>query len=245
MGRYTRDEVLLQGLDLAASPIVSKHDAPGGVISPDAYSIKWLQNALDYFHRKFPFANDIVEDLPMIVQPNTGILVLASDPTKYLPTDFILDVRNGIFIQDGTSRYRIVRKDFQRRMQGKMNYQGVTNNTQVFLYTLVNNKILTLPVVTESKQAFLNYYALPPVLEAEDNCNFPDEFVLIEFIRIKTLEWSKVEKVGTAQLYLQSQLGALRASGLLHDPEYNDAIPIENNQVVLGSGDYTSWMGRW
>lgn len=243
MSRYSRDEVLIQGLELASSPTVIKHDMPGGTIEPSAYSIKWLQNALDMFHRKYPFSTDVT-NVSMYLGVNTYDLVLSSDHSIYLPTDYILDIRHGLLGEINNQKFRVERRGFQTWLQASQ----FNNNTSVrrpFTYTTVNNRIKIAPQVSEALSLTLWYYALPAALEAEDQVPFPDEWSLIEFIRLKALEWTRSIEIGTAQAYLTKELGRLRASGLLHETEY-DVFPLENNQVLIegvGGDVRNAWMG--
>jgi len=241
--RYTRDEIIIQGIELSSSPTLLKHDMPGGVVASDAYAIKWLQNALDMFHRKYPFSSD-VQNVSMYIGANTTDMVLASDHSLYKPNDFIIDVRNGVICTINTQSYRLERKAFQSWLQFSLvNQRAVTKRPNI--YTIINNRFKIAPVVSEPLLATLWYYALAPALEPDDAVNFPDEWSLIEFIRLKALEWVRSIEIGTAQVYMQKELARLRSSGLLNESEY-EVMPLENNQVFIeGVGaDYrNSWMG--
>ncbi len=248
--RYVRDEILSQGIELSASPTVIAHDMPGGVIDGNAYSIKWLQNALDMFHRKYPFASDI-HTAAMTIQGSNADVLLASPNTLlpgdsiYLPDNFILDVRNGLICTIGTQSYRLKRKSFQYWLNYSLSFQTLTQASTT-AYCIVNEKIKVAPLLTEPVSATLYYYALPALLGPKSHVPFPDEFVLIEFIRLKALEWTRSLEPGTSQMYLTKQLAGLRASGLLNEPEYEDGIPLENNQVLNDGTAFsrTAWMER-
>ena len=242
MGRYTRDEICLQGLELASCPGLTKQDAPGGILDPNAKSIKWLQNALDYFHRKYPFASDIL-DVDLTIQVNNVDAVLTADPTKYLPTDFIVDVRDGIDVTFNGAFSQIFRKDYRTwRLKNQASQSGLAQRPEI--YTRLNNRIKVLPKVSEPLSAVLHYYALPAVLETDSPVPFPDEWILIEFIRLKALEWVRTIELLTAQKYLDIALAGLIASGLLNEPEHEGGVPLENNQVIIdGAYNRNSWMG--
>jgi hypothetical protein len=244
MSRYTRDEIISQGLDLAHSPTVTTHDAPGGIIQQNAWSIKWLQNALDFFHRKYPFASDIL-DVSITIQANSVDAVLTSNTSLFLPLDFVLDVRDGIDVFDQNGRfYPIYRRDYRTWRVLNQTSQGFSG-TRANIYTILNNRIKVLPLLSESRVATLHYYALPPVLKNDDVPSFPDEWVLVEFVRLKCLEWVRSLEPGTAHMYLTRQLAGLRASGLLHEPENESGIPVYNNQTILdGEADRNAWMGN-
>jgi hypothetical protein len=242
--RYVRDEILSQGLDLASSPTVDAHDRPGGVIQSNAYCIRWLQNALDMFHSRYPFSMDVTS-VNMAMIPNEPALRLATDYGLYLPTDFVLDVRNGLLVNLGSRLARVRQYSFQRWLDISNTYSG-NPQTYPLAYTLIKNQIKIAPLVTSTITASLWYYAQPAILEADSVVPFPDEWTLIEFIRLKAREWTNSIDVGIAQQYMQKELGRLRSAGLLHNSEY-DSIPLENNQVFTDSmiGNSYSWMGNY
>lgn len=246
MARYTRDEIIAQGLDLAASPTVLQHDMSGGVVNENAWAIKWLQNALDMFHRKFPFSSDIAS-VAVTIQGNNTDVVLTSDGVSYLPTDFMIDVRNGLVVTINNQTFRLTRKSFQYWLS-VYNYSGNTSFSSLSqggLYCIVNNRIKVAPLTTTSQAGTLWYYALPALLTATSTPPFPDEWSLIEFIRLKALEWTRSIDVGTAQMYLQKELARFKANGLLNEAEY-DVIPLENNQVLPDGAllNRNAWMGN-
>ncbi len=239
--RYTRDEIISQGLDLAGCSSVSQHDMPGGVVDPNAHAIKWLQNSLDMFHRKYPFSTDI-QDIALTLPANSVDSYLTGiTPTTYLPSNFILDVRNGIEATLDSRTYRLRRKSYQYWLEYKLGTQNRVVRGALY-YTIVNKRIKVLPLLSEAQSAILHYYALPELLKAEDTVSFPDEWSLIEFVRLKALEYVRAIEPGTAQGYLMKQLSGLRSSGLLNEPEYEDAIPIEDSMEV-SRVDRNSWMG--
>ena len=197
------------------------------------------------FHRKYPFASDI-QNVAVTVQGNNTDLVLASDNTKYLPADFMLDVRDGIVITISNRTFRLKRKSFQYWLSI---YNAFLNTTTANLssggvYTIINNMFKVAPLITAAQAATLWYYALPAVMTASSIPNFPDDWTLIEFVRLKALEWTRGIDVGVAQIYMQKELARLKSSGLLNDAEY-DTIPLENNQVVPNTVNRNSWMGPW
>ncbi len=242
--RYVRDEIISQGLDLASSPTVSQHDMPGGVVQPNAYAIKWLQNALDMFHRQYPFASDIVTATMTIPVNADDIYVTSLGSTGYLPTDFILDMRNGLFVSIGGRNKQIFRKSFQYWLPQAQSMQN-TPQQSPSIYAIANNRIKIAPRVSTALSGTLYYYQLATALGPNDACNFPDEWTLIEFIRLKALEWTRAIEPGTAQNYFSKQLAGLRSSGLLNEPEYEDGIPIENNQSFTEGMNVNrnTWMG--
>jgi hypothetical protein len=252
--RYSRDEILLQALDLAHAPTVTTHDIVGNTIQPQAWSIKWLQSALDFLHRMYPFSSGIAE-VDLMIPANTDYALLATPPidlraSLYLPSDFILDVRNGIFVTPSNSsvQYNLGRVDYQRWLGAKLAYQnGVSPNP--VCYSIAQKRYKILPAPSETLQATAHYFALPPEPGPEDDVEFPDEFTLIEYVKLKAQEWSRSRDVppGTAQKYLIFQLANLRASGLLNEAEYDGGIPLENNQAIPENNLLTrnAWMGQY
>ena len=244
MPRYTRDEIITQGIDLSASPTVIQHDMPGGILQPNAYAIKWLQNALDMFHNKFPFSSD-VQSVSITFPTGSNDLYLTSDNTLYLPTDYIIDVKNGILANYNNNDFRLKKIAFQEWLNYNLGNQNNTNASRPIYYTKINNRFKFTPQITTALSGTLWYFAMPALIEPNDYPPFPDEYTLIEFIRIKSLEWTRSIEVGTAQAYMNKELARFRAEGLIDNAEY-DVAPLENNQVLLdGSlGNRNAWMGN-
>jgi len=241
---YTRDEILTQGLDLASSPTVDAHDRPGGVIQENAYSIKWLQNALDMYHKRYPFSTDVTSVAIAMPGGSTDV-VLASDSTKYVPTDFMIAVRNGLIVNVAGQLLRVRETSFQYWL----NFYNTFINSPAqwpMRYTFINSRLKIAPLLSASQAGTLWYYKQPAKLEADSEPSFPDEWTLIEFVRLKAQEWTRSIDPGTAQMYMQKELGRLRSAGLLHNTEY-DSIPIENNQAFTDTmiGNNYAWMGNY
>ncbi len=242
MPRYTRDEVLSQALDLAQSPPLDRHDRPGDVIDQNAFSIKWLQSGLDRVHRKFPFSTDI-QSVDVVISSNTTDVTLLSNSSLYLPTDFILDVKDGIFYTSGTSSIRLKRRTFQYWLS----VYNSTLNQKVPVpscYCVIQNRIKVAPIPLTNISAILWYYALPALIQASQYPSFPDEWTLIEYVHIKAMEWNHSIDIGTGQSFLEKELARLKAAGLLNETEY-DVVPIENEQIILNTGLYSpdAWLG--
>src|SRR6266702_1394466 len=221
MGRYTRDEILSHALDFLQSPPLDRHDRPGDVIDQNAFSISWLQSALDRCHVKFPFS---------------------TDNTKYLPIDFILDVRDGVVYISNNQSIRLKRKSFQYWLSI---YNSTLNNRSPVpsIYTIIQNRIKVAPIVQSNISGTLWYYKLPSIVNSGDYINFPDEWTLIEYVHIKGMEWNHTVDLGTSQMFLEKELARLKAAGLLNETEY-DVVPIENNQLLIDTPlvDRNSWM---
>jgi len=241
VGRYDRDELIAQGLDLAASPTLVAHDMPGGTVDPEAYAIQWLQNALDMFHMRFPFSADVAS-VGVTFRAGNPDVILSDGTNMYLPSNWIVDVRNGLLMQQSpTQSYRLRRTSFQSWLdRSTLSPSGLSAGA----YCVAQNRLKIVPTVPTQMSGTLWYYALPAPLDAHDSPNFPDPWVLIEFVRFKALEWTRSADPGTAQAYMQRQLASLRATGLLNEPEY-DVVPLENNQAWRDqTASPYAWMGR-
>jgi len=242
MPRLTRDEIISQGLELSDCANVIAHDMPGGIVDGNAYAIKWLQNALDMFHRRIPFSADLVS-VGLTVGTNGDAVVTGS--SLLLPADFIVDVRDGVLVSLGGQSVRLRRRGFQRWLS-----LSLTTTTQTSfsapgggMYTVAQSRIKVWPRLSTAQPATLWYYALPPGLTAQSIPVFPDDYVLVEFVRLKALEWVRAMDPGMAQMYLGKQIAGFRAAGLLNEAEY-DTIPLENNQAVIdGYPAPWDWMG--
>jgi len=242
MGRYTRDELLSHALDLAQSPPLDRHDRPGDVIDQNAYCISWLQSALDRCHVKFPFSADI-QDVDITFTSSSTDVVLTSDNTKYLPTDFILDVRDGVVYISNNQRTRLKRKSFQYWLS-VYNSTLSSKSSTPSIYTIIQKRIKVAPIVQVNIPGTLWYYKMPTFVSSNTYIDFPDEWTLIEYVHIKCMEWNRSTDLGTAQVFLEKELARLKAAGLLNETEY-DVVPIENNQVFVDTSlrDRNSWMG--
>src|SRR5260370_5401545 len=106
MASLTRDPILGRALDMIGAPALNDNDRPAGTIVSTALSIGWLQDALNLFADEFPWAQMIAKQS----------ITIAPSAVVALPADFILDVRNGIYLPVGgiTPGGRIRRTSFQK-----------------------------------------------------------------------------------------------------------------------------------
>src|SRR5262245_44529811 len=108
VNRYCRDELILNMLLLVQNANLEHDEAPGGVVKPESMCIQWLQDILDYCHHKAPLSSTV---------SHTARNCVANQDTLQLPSDFILDVRDGYLVQsiasDATSLVRVYRRSFQ------------------------------------------------------------------------------------------------------------------------------------
>jgi hypothetical protein len=245
--RYTRDEIISQALDLAHSPTVSAHDSPEGVLDPNAWTVKWLENALNFFHRLYPFSSDVTQAAMTVGASSTDVLLVTPAlHSLYLPDDFIVDIRNGLFFLVGTREVPLRRVDYQRWLKLKVSYQNIPVN-EPLCYTLVQKRYKIIPMVSQTSLLTAHYFALPVSPGPDEFVDFPDEQCLIDFLVLRILEHTRARNVnpGTAQVYLRQQLAGFKAAGLLGRSEYEDGIPLENAHSI---SEYTTslndWMGK-
>lgn len=245
--RYCRDEIIRIALDMAQLPNLTVHDCPHGVVQQDAYSVQWLQDILDFWYHMVPFSASVL---------SASLNVTANQSYVTLPSDFILDVRNGYIVQctvnDAASYRRTVRLPLQKfisyqlshrnRQQTDIQYpnyycvQGSATNGQQLLQ-------LT-PTPTISTLGTLWYYQLPAALDSNSKPKFPNDYVCLEYVRIRAREWAGVYEPGTAQKFCEKIVGGMKAAGMMNEPE-DDEIPFDS--LVYGHGGFSnsySWMGR-
>lgn len=247
MNRYSRDELIRIALDMAQVSGLSNHDVPDGVVQPDAFSLQWLQDIVDWWYHTVPFSVT-VKRLPLNCVANQNYIEM--------PQDFIVDVRNGYRVQtivgDIYSLKRSKRVDYQKFMNWEDYYRRSANVLFPMLYCVIGvtsngrQQMLITPTPTVSTVGELSYYALPPLLQAGDVPMFPADKITIEYIRIRALEFSRIYDPGTAERYCDRLLNAAKASGLMNEPESDD-LPLDDlsyrsNQLHNQYSPYT-WMG--
>jgi hypothetical protein len=226
MNRLTRDQILIRALDLADSAVLDNHDRPAATIVSTAFTIGWLQEALDYFAKKFPFSQDIT---------STPISITASSTSFALPSDFVLDYKNGIVLDSDQGR-------MQRR--GLSYLLGIsTSSTGTPRFYSVRGS--TVEFRFKASQAFtgtLWYYKLPAVLAAADVPAFPDDSVLTDYVWLKCQEYHRVVQTGTARAYADKIIKELQASGIGNEAE-EDQIELDPNYARELPVGATDWMG--
>jgi len=227
--RLNRDQILSRALDEIDSVALDAHDRPGGsILATTAFSIVWLQDGLDNFHRVFPMAGRLTP------------LTLTLDPSGSLtlPENFIIDVRDGLIIPD--KKVRCLRKGFQ----DWLNYQlkGVIGANEPYYYTRQGRQLLYTPPPRQPVSATLWYYALPSVLDENDKPDFPDDWTLVEYVRLRGMEYIKALPPGSAQKYVQESIATLRGSMLMGEPEH-DTLPLDPIQFPRAAGGFWDWMG--
>lgn len=252
--RHTRDELIRIAIDMVHIPNLEHHDMPNGTVQPDAYSIRWLQDILDFWYHMVPFSATV---------DKVTLNCTANSDTLILPEDFILDVKHGYIAQmlpdNIHSKKRRFRLPLQKFITKSLTYQGATNITAPNYYciqgdtdpiagSINNSKRQTMkvtPVPTISTNGELWYYKLPPILRAGDKPQFPNDYVCIEYIRIRALEWANIIDPGTAQKFCEKVVAGMRLAGLMNEPE-DDEVNMDALEYRGNARDTVtsySWMG--
>lgn len=247
--RYARDQLIKIALDMAQLPNLEVHDAPNGVVQSDAYSIQWLQDIIDFWYHMVPFSATV-----------TAATLNATANQDYinLPSDFILDVRNGYLVRtvvgDSKSLRRCHRLPLQKFINRKLTRQRSSDNVIFPVFYCVQGQDSTTkvqrlqitPTPTVATVGQMYYYQLPAILTADAKPNFPNDYVCIEYIRIRALEWARVYEPGTAHKFCDKIVAGMKAAGLMNEPE-DDEIPMDELVYHKGiDGLYSNtyvWMG--
>jgi hypothetical protein len=247
--RYCRDELILNMLLLVQNANLEQDEAPGGVVQPQAMSIQWLQDILDFCYHKSPFSSTITH----VDFPCSGF----SD-TLILPADFILDVRDGYLVRnvasDGQSLQRVYRRAFQDFLDQRLGMQrqrirpGDYTIPQYYSVVERDPQGHQLMQITPVPQGLVNgvlwYYQLPPRLGPSDKPVFPSDQVIIEYMRIRALEWMGLADVGTSLKYEEKLVAGMKAAGLLNEPERTQ-FPFDTMNYRQGNfrGSPFAWIG--
>ena len=235
VNRRTRDQILIEALDLADLPELDQHDRPSATIASTAFSIQWLQRCLDVMSQEFPWASEVTS--------TTGSLTTLNQDLGL--TDFILDVRGGFLIKDGGSTIPLIRRNFQDIMlyQTKNDAGGTPITGRPRLYNFTGTTV-RLNVTPDKTYTFvLWYYAMPSVLAASTIPTFPSDHICIEYIFWRAMEWARKAAPGAAMKYLREvEMPAYRSAGLNQEPE-SDHIPLDELQFRGARRKMWDWSG--
>lgn len=235
--RLARDQILNRALDMVDSSSLDQKDRPGGVLHANAMCIGWLQDALDLFHRTFPWRGLIT---------SSALSITSSTDTYALPADFEMDVRDGVRIVQSSPliRRRLARQPFtwllNRDTAGTDGTRGLPA-----CYVILNSNLRLSPWPDTTYTGELWYYKLPEALAAADRPTFPDDWMLVEYVRLRGKEWINEESAGTAIAYARKVIGELKKSGLGEEAE-NDSLMLDPTRFrPMGNdpGSSTAWLG--
>jgi hypothetical protein len=214
------------------SPMLDQKERPGGTIHQNAMSIGWLQDALDYFHRKFPWTGTIASSAVSIV----GGTVLYA-----LPTDYTLDVRDGVRIMQSDTKRRLRRKPLPWLLN-----RDTTQTGTPAIYVVLGTNLRVWPVPDKAYTAELWYYQLPATLDTDDKPIFPDDWTLIEYIRLRGKEFTGEAQPGSAMGFAAGIAAGLQKSGLGVEGE-DDQLHLDSSffqPTGQGGGSSADWMGE-
>lgn len=232
MATLTRDVLLGRALDMIGAPSLNNNDRPAGTIVATALSLSWLQDALNLLADEFPWAQMVA----------SASVSLTASAVLTLPADFILDVRDGLYIPSAGSvaAVRLRRLAYQKLVNLQV-YQPGTGTPR--RYTALPPVMQLWPIPNQTYAAKLLYYARPAALGASSIPVFPSDLPLIEYVRYRGLEWIRSAPEGAALTYLQKQIADLRRSDLGFEPE-SDTIPFDQDQFIpMGDPSSSGWMG--
>lgn len=236
----TRDQILLEALQMADVPTlnlldVSNSNPVTGTINASATSINWLQEFVWHMQSIFPWAQ--------LATTATGTMT-SGTATISLPSDFILDLRDGLLVTVATGTTKRVRR---ASLQDLITYSlSHTSGAAPTVYTVQGSTLRLSPTPNSAYAYTLWYWQRQAALSGSTVPVFPSDLCLVEYIRIKALEWIRAVPPGTALGYANQQVTELRKSGLGYESENSD-IPFDPMYFIPGAGgrsaESSSWMG--
>lgn len=235
--RLTRDDILNRALDMIDSSSLDTKDRPGGVIQANALSIGWLQDALDMFHQAFPWTGTTT---------SASVTYTGNNDQVTLPADFTLDVRDGFVISqtNPTVRARLRRKP----LTFILNYDvGSSDTGTPRWYTINSSTAATVrPIPDTTYTGTLWYYKLPVALAPNVKPNFPNDWTLVEYVRLRGKEWTGELEASSAIGFAEKAIGKLRSSGLGVENE-NDSLDLDPTRFRPTSNSQSQawwWLGE-
>lgn len=232
--RLTRDEIIHRALDMADAAGLDAKERPGnppGVLIPNAMSIGWMQDGLDLFHRAFPWSGAL-----------TKSSVTYSAETVTAPSDFVIDLRDGLIVTQTNARRRLRRKS----LSWMLNYDVSSDATgEPGYYVLIDGIFYLRPIPDTSYTGSLWYYKLPAVLGAGSRPTFPDDWTLVEYVHLRAKEWTGEAPPVSAMEFALKAIAKLRASGLGQEPE-TDSLEMDPDRFSpsgSGGADPSAWLG--
>ena len=235
VNRRTRDQILIEALDLADLPELDQKDRPSATIVSTAFSIQWLQRCLDVMAQEFPWASEITS--------TTGNLTALNQDLGL--TDFILDVRGGFLLRDGGSTIPMIRRNFSDIMiyQTKNDAGGTPVTARPAFYTFTGTTVRVDITPDKTYPFTLWYYQMPAAAGASTIPSFPSDHCMIEFVFWRAMEWARKAPPGAAMKYLREvEIAAYRAAGLNQEPEA-DHIPLDPQQFRGARRRGWDWQG--
>jgi hypothetical protein len=256
MNRLTRDQILQAGLSGSDIASLDAHDRPHGSIVEAAYSIEWLQSALDQVHASFPWGAALAR---------TTFAFASGTDTYDLPLDFILDYEDGIILTATApaTRLRMQKWSLDNFLDAQVSSlpgTAPTPGTPRF-YVLHGigqttpgrgfcTKLQVWPIPNATYSAQLTYYSLPNILtDGAKVPTFPSDHLLVEYITLKGQVWGRVLPADVPDTFLQGQIGRLVQSPGMGREAGRTNVPLDRKVFRPRAGaspssmPYGSWMG--
>ena len=224
MNRLDRNTIINRALDLADSSVLDAKDRPSSpTIESDALSITWLQEALDLFAKRFPFSLNLTE---------ASISIAENDTSFSVPSDFIIDYRNGVILAE--DQRRLVRRSLNVILNQLVGTSASPVRGVPDMYAVRGTTIKFMPKAQQAYSATLHYYSLPAVIGSTDTPFFPDDYILTHYVWIKAQEWHRVVPIGTALQYSEDRIKDLQKAGIGLESEPTE---IELDRRTFGMFD--------
>ena len=236
MNRLQRDQILTRALDRLDSAVLDAKDRPLGIILPTALSITWLQEAVDYFAKKFPWSQMV---------KSTSWSLTTNANTIAQPADFILDYRDGLVIDSLPGASSPTTNEFRLRKRSLFKILELPDSSRdrPHLYTVVAAVIQVWPRANQAYTGTLYYYSLPAVLGATDVPIFPDDSILVDYVWIKGREWHRTAQVGDAMKFADALIKEMQTAGIGNEAE-DDQLGMDSDYAQEKPVDAYNWMGR-
>ncbi len=243
MNRLQRDQILGRALDRLDSAVLDTKDRPAGTILTTALSITWLQEAVDYFAKKWPWSQMVLTDTWSIAA-NANTMVFSKGGGT-VPNDYILDYRDGLVIDSLPGSTSPTTNEFRLRKRSLFKILELPDSSRdrPHLYTIINNKIIVWPRANIGYTGTLYYYSLPPVLGSTDIPLFPDDSILVDYVWIKGQEYHRTKEVGSAMAYADKVIKELQIAGIGNEAE-DDQLGMDSDYAQEKPVDPYNWMGR-
>ena len=213
---------------------VSNGNPLTGTINAINMSGSWLQDMVWWFQAEFPWAQ--------LATTATGAMV-AGTATITPPSDFILDLKDGLLVTVNSVQRRMQRVGLQNLISYSLSH---TTSAAPMVYAVQGATIRMSPTPDQAYTYTLWYYQRQAALTGAAVPTFPSDLVLVEYIRIKALEWIRAVPPGAALGYANSRVTEMRKSGLGYEAE-SDTIPLDTRSFIPGAGsrgeNSTGWMG--
>lgn len=220
VNRLDRDTIINRALDLADSSVLDAKDRPSSpTIVSGALSITWLQEAIDLFAKRFPWSLNITDKAITIAENDTSFTV---------PSDFIIDYRNGIVLDEDQGR--LLRRSLNTLLYRAVGLTASPVRGTPEIYAVQGTTIKFSPKAIKEFTGILYYYSLPNTLSGTTVPFFPDDYILVHYVWIKAQEWHRIVPIGVALQYAEDRIKDLQKAGI--------GLEAEPTEVELDRGTF-------